>query len=78
MLIQSFTRNTRGRDLIVGDVHGCFSALQAHLDVLGFDPEVERLFCTGDLVDRGAESDLAKEWLSNKPWFYTVRGNHEA
>jgi serine/threonine protein phosphatase 1 len=76
-MLQRFGRNLRGRDLIVGDIHGNFSGLQAALDAVGFDPAAgDRLFCVGDLVDRGAESDQALEWLA-KPWFHTVRGNHE-
>lgn len=65
-----------GRDLAVGDVHGCFSKLEEALDRVGFDPSVDRLFGVGDLVDRGPESDRVLEWLS-RPWFHTVCGNHE-
>lgn len=68
--------NTTGRDLIVGDIHGCFRRLRVALDELGFDPEHDRLFSVGDLVDRGPDSDMALEWL-DKPWFHAVRGNHE-
>lgn len=76
MRIKHFQRNLNGRDFAVGDIHGCFSRLQAHLDAIGFNPECDRLFSVGDLVDRGPESDLALEWL-DKPWFHAVRGNHE-
>ena len=75
-MIKHFERNTAGRDLVVGDIHGCFSRLQAHLDAIGFDVARDRLFSVGDLVDRGPESDLAVEWLE-RPWFHAVRGNHE-
>jgi serine/threonine protein phosphatase 1 len=71
-----FAQNDAGRDFIVGDIHGCFSNLQEHLDRLGFDQTKDRLFSVGDLVDRGPESELAFEWLA-KPWFHAVRGNHE-
>lgn len=73
---KAFPINAAGRDLIVGDIHGCFDRLQAHLDQLGFDPAVDRLFSVGDLVDRGPQSEHALEWLA-KPWFHAVRGNHE-
>ncbi|HEX5362382.1 MAG TPA: metallophosphoesterase [Fluviicoccus sp.] len=70
-------RNTRGRDLIVGDIHGCFTKLEARLKEVGFDPEAgDRLFSVGDLVDRGPECDQALIWLQ-KPWFFAVAGNHE-
>lgn len=73
---QHYAANTAGRDFVVGDLHGCFTKLQAALDGLAFDVSVDRLFSVGDLVDRGEESELAYEWLA-KPWFHPVRGNHE-
>lgn len=75
-MIAKFGRNPLGRDLIVGDIHGCFSKLQTRLDALCFDFSRDRLFSVGDLVDRGSESKQALGWLE-KPWFHAVRGNHE-
>lgn len=76
-LVQRCARNGRGRDLIVGDVHGCFTKLRASLAAVGFDPEAgDRLFSVGDLVDRGPESEEVLWWLS-QPWFAAVQGNHE-
>lgn len=63
-LVARFDRNPLGRDLIVGDVHGCFTKLKASLDAVGFNLERDRLFSVGDLVDRGPESDRALEWLA--------------
>lgn len=74
--IRKFKTNTKGIDYIVGDIHGCFSALQDKLKSIDFNPKTDRLFSTGDLIDRGPESHLALEWL-DKPWFYAVAGNHE-
>lgn len=71
-----FPINTIGRDFAVGDIHGHFSRLQTVLDHVGFDPESDRLFSVGDLVDRGPESARVVDWLA-KPWFHAVRGNHE-
>lgn len=76
MLFKKFQMNAAGRDLIVGDVHGHFTKLQAALDAVGFNPAEDRLFSVGDLVDRGPECDQALEWLA-KPWFHAVSGNHE-
>lgn len=73
---KAFPINTAGRDLIVGDIHGCFDRLRAHLDQLAFAPDKDRLFSVGDLVDRGPQSEQALEWLA-APWFHAVRGNHE-
>lgn len=74
--IKRFAANTAGRDFGVGDIHGHFSKLQAALDAAGFNPEVDRLFSVGDLVDRGPECRDVLEWLV-KPWFHAVRGNHD-
>lgn len=74
--LQCFPRNLRGRDFVVGDVHGHFELLQRLLDQVGFDPAVDRLFAAGDLVDRGPYSPQVLDWLA-KPWFASVRGNHE-
>ncbi|OEC43142.1 serine/threonine protein phosphatase [Pseudomonas sp. 1D4] len=68
--------NTVGRDYVVGDIHGCFGLLRRLLAQVAFDESRDRLISTGDLVDRGPESELALEWLA-KPWFFAVRGNHE-
>lgn len=76
MMISRFERNTAGRDLIVGDVHGCFTKLSAALDEVGFDRSRDRLFSVGDLVDRGPESKDVLAWLA-EPWFHAVMGNHE-
>jgi serine/threonine protein phosphatase 1 len=75
-MIKHFAANTVGRDFVVGDIHGCFRKLEAELANLGFDPDLDRLFSVGDLVDRGPDSELVIEWLG-KPWFHPVRGNHE-
>lgn len=76
-MIRRFERNTRGRDLVVGDVHGCFDKLRLSLRRIGFDPEQgDRLFSVGDLVDRGPQSEDVLRWLS-RPWFHAIMGNHE-
>lgn len=72
-MLKQFIINKTGTDYVVGDIHGCFSLLQAKLDEIGFDPTKDRLFSVGDLVDRGTESDKVLEWLS-KPWFHAVCG----
>lgn len=74
--IRRFDRNVRGRDFVVGDIHGCFERLQYELDVIGFNGARDRLFSVGDLVDRGPSSEECVDWIA-KPWFHAVRGNHE-
>jgi serine/threonine protein phosphatase 1 len=76
MLFAHFDANLHGRDLAVGDIHGCFGLLDARLAALGFAPSRDRLFSVGDLVDRGPDSARAADYLA-QPWFHAVRGNHE-
>ncbi|MCG5500477.1 metallophosphoesterase [Ectothiorhodospira lacustris] len=69
-------RNARGRDFVVGDLHGMFSALEQALENLEFNPNRDRIISVGDLIDRGPESHRALEFLA-APWFHAVQGNHE-
>lgn len=76
-LVRRVERNTTGRDIIVGDVHGHFTRLRVALAAIDFDPAAgDRLFHVGDLVDRGPESLEALAWLA-QPWVFAVAGNHE-
>ena len=68
--------NRLGRDLVVGDLHGHRSLLEQELERIGFEPDRDRVFSVGDLVDRGPES-LATLELLEQPWFHAVLGNHE-
>ena len=73
---KSYNKNLQGRDFVVGDLHGMFSLLESQLDSLSFNPEVDRVFSVGDLIDRGPESYRVLEFLE-KPWFFSIKGNHE-
>ncbi len=75
--VRTFARNERGRDFVVGDIHGMFSALEGFLHELSFDPGRDRLFSVGDLIDRGPESEAALQWLTGREWFHAIRGNHD-
>ncbi len=72
--IQYFSRNTLGRDFVVGDLHGMFHLLDAALEHLSFNSACDRLFCVGDLIDRGPFSSNVLEYL---PRIHSVLGNHE-
>jgi len=73
---QRLPRNTKGRDLVVGDLHGHRSLLEQELERLRFDPARDRVLSVGDLIDRGPES-LNTLALIEEPWFHAVLGNHE-
>lgn len=75
-MLKKFSLNEQGRDIAVGDVHGHFSKLKEALGRINFNPNVDRLFFVGDLVDKGPESDEASDWLGY-PWSHAVRGNHD-
>jgi serine/threonine protein phosphatase 1 len=75
-MVHFFPANRTGRDFVVGDIHGQFHTLCALMAKVSFDSSKDRLFAVGDLVDRGAQSGQVVDWLE-KPWFHSVRGNHE-
>ena len=64
-----------GRTIIVGDVHGCASELQALLDDVRFSAG-DRLVFVGDLVARGPSS-LGVLDIARQTGAIIVRGNHE-
>jgi len=74
--LKTYLPNETGQDYICSDIHGHFSLLETHLEEAGFDQTKDRLFCLGDLIDRGDESPMALDYL-NKSWFYSILGNHE-
>lgn len=74
--IRFFNPSRRGRDFVVGDLHGCRSMFDRMLEEIGFDKRIDRMFCTGDLGDRGPESRECIALL-DEPWFFSVMGNHE-
>jgi serine/threonine protein phosphatase 1 len=71
-----FEQNHVGRDFVCGDIHGCFDDLEETLGKNNFDKSKDRLFCVGDLIDRGPRSEAALGYY-RMHWFHTVLGNHE-
>lgn len=63
------------RTIIVGDVHGCRSELEALLDRIAFTSG-DRLVFVGDLVARGPDS-LGVLDVVRRTGAIVVRGNHE-
>ena len=62
----------------IGDIQGCFDELKALLDRIQFNTDRDRLWLTGDLVNRGPQSLQTLEFvyaLSDN--LITVLGNHD-
>lgn len=76
VLHQRLPSNQMGRDFVVADLHGCLDLFLAQLERVQFDPQTDRVFCVGDLADRGPDS-MGCLRLLLEPWFYAVFGNHE-
>lgn len=74
--IKTFQANHKGRDFVIGDLHGAYSVFENLLDNLKFDRSVDRMFSVGDLIDRGPENLKCLE-LIKEPWFHSVLSNHE-
>lgn len=74
--IKHYSANQFGRDFVVGDIHGCYDELIKLIEYVSFDYTKDRMFCTGDLIDRGPKSEESINLLT-KPWFHSVLGNHE-
>ena len=63
---------------VIGDVQGCFDALMALLKKLAFDPRRDRLYFTGDLINRGGQSVDVLRWvMAHQGVCQSVLGNHD-
>lgn len=62
----------------IGDLQGCFFSFQALLKQIQFNPERDRLWFVGDLINRGAGSLDVMRWiLQHQSSVVTVLGNHD-
>jgi len=64
------------KQLIVGDIHGCYAELCDLLDQAGLVPDDE-IIAIGDLVDRGPESPQVLGFFRRQPNARSLLGNHE-
>lgn len=62
----------------IGDIQGCFTALQRLLTRIQFNPTEDRLWLVGDLVNRGPDSLSVLRFIKNLGLSaITVLGNHD-
>jgi len=62
----------------IGDVHGCYRTLRKLLKKIEFAKRDDRLWFTGDLVNRGPRSLEVLEWAADHDWrIESVLGNHD-
>lgn len=62
----------------VGDIQGCHDELCRLLDLVKFAPDRDRLWCVGDMVNRGSQSLETLRFLRSLGSAYTgVLGNHD-
>lgn len=69
-----------GRQLIIGDVHGCFDTLSTLIEEQIQLQQTDQLIFLGDLINRGKDSKKVLDYLMQLELeyeVYCIKGNHE-
>ena len=65
---------------VIGDIHGCYTALKSYIDINGGFKEDECFIFSGDYIDRGIENAEVMKLLCKQSTYKNVvflEGNHE-
>lgn len=67
---------------VFGDLHGCFDEFIKLLEKVNFNPKLDNLVLTGDLIGRGPKPLETLEYLlnlkkTNPNSLHAVLGNHD-
>ena len=74
MLISGFNMST----YVVGDIQGCFEPFRCLLEQVAFNPDKDRLWSVGDLINRGpANLDTLRWFFDHRDSVTVVLGNHD-
>ena len=62
----------------IGDIQGCYSELRSLLSLIQFNPDSDKVYLVGDLVNRGPQSlEVLRLAKSFYPAIEVVLGNHD-
>ncbi|WP_395794146.1 hypothetical protein [Aquimonas sp.] len=75
-MVHKLPTNASGRDFVVGSILGERRRLSEALEIIGFDPDTDRLLATGNLLNCAQDCGGVLELLE-EPWFFAVRGVRE-
>ena len=63
---------------VVGDIQGCFEPFQCLLERVKFNPDKDRLWSVGDLINRGPGNiDVLRWFYAHRDNVAMVLGNHD-
>ena len=65
-------------DYVIGDLHGCYDPFRKLLDKISFDPTKDKLWLTGDIINRGPKSRRTLQFVKSiDSSVISVLGNHD-